>query len=1681
MTFIFQYNFSDPSKNTKAIRSYAQNGITINAPGNLRIYTNDYRSNASGIYKLINPGTAHSILEYRPRSEFKIEKDFDQTYYLNFSIVGIHETDATIPVSVSVSGVSSPGGGKMSDSIDIDVGRLSLVIDGDNNNGPAKQSVDPVPFDLPEDSLEEDLAKHYLPGKIVPVNDIDTDNDGVPDFAEGFDYSVNGASQAAANASQCFAPFTLKVRGSIPAFILAKTPVFLDYPSTKPTAINGDNDHPEPGLAFNGDVLNQHWGTFGGNLRIWRKDGNQVRSVADDFIQTASHTFEYFGITGRKREATFFIECTEGQKTFGGVPFFLHTGDEIGKRYDNVSLSFESTSGTVHDGFHVTGFAGHAFNDSLSTFSFGSGELFGGGLTFQTFQYAEEFVKDWTIDWSKCEPTVFLLSVQDPAHLTNFKRAQTTADGTYKYQLDGSLSTFGGYVAATAEPENQKPKTVMYGVNAPSLKGMTANPVYWGVISVQRTLVRVTPFHDGSNYSSLNGLYPDPPYGNHTILGGFATVDITTTENLRDKAKYVFDAPKQGQFIPVHRSSNGANGVAQVLNWNGNNSFFLTASRPGVDVFEVDGLIDGKPVPLLRIPVEAQIVNLLEPDPPQLPVALRNTKHYRDWLTPAWPQLDEEDTPVPGDIAYHLPGEGNPDFTVMAKNLDARSRKSIFMAGQMVPWLAEGKGLGWNAPFLLGDGAVGFASSSNKNRHDLSQSDIRNILLDSGPNDDIGMDLLFLEQGGPAANAWLRYYTAERTTGGNDLLIKNQRMACALRAKQYLTDAVNQKILLNFTLTKDPTEVDRAPYMKFDVVGGGALIRGAGFWDSLFHYSSPIQDLFQQTGIGSKWDIGNSYTEQIIDHMIGERWLLVSAVKNKLTALTGGPGIGSPAATNWPLAAVRITGNPGDPPIPWPSSIPLSLEFDSPTEGFVLFVSDAAKQSLAEDGFTVVTASGRDRRQVADTNPTFLLQTTYNGATRFKLYQSTFGYGSDTAAKAYGAMANALLTDIFFLDQMHGTGVEAKWWKDLRANSIVGYGAFVAGDFLFSVKDMASMATGRNIITDEILTPSEWCLSAATVAASFTPGSVVLRNGKTVLLKGGAPVFKGALRNVAILSGQHKLVDQQFIDALTELSKTSDGSITLVGEQNYQLSRNLAANAGLEKITKGSLTPTMRVLADSLTNITHYEDILGLSRGSVPVLTDQVHIAGATTSEVTGNGWGVSTKMRSMTTLFNGVDGTGARNEAKAFATSRELSVASVVTDAEIATTRAFGLSGVAACEASLKFGCFPAGTKVVMADGTSRAIDQVASGDLVQSRDQYQPHAPVVSRRVLAVTVHATTALRSITLYRAGHNRSCVASGGMGGDPRAHAERGEEPPGRACSLTLTTTDEHPFWVEGKGWTAAELLRVGDSVAGSADVGIVTDNHPVVLPGAIPVYNLDIDEGHTFFVLAEGDGGQLPIWVHNVCDEIRQLFNFLHGVQYKLVKASQELVSKEGFNLPLGTWGSSAIPGDSNLLAKELATVPTTVNGIRRQAHHLIPSAVVENHEIFKGFRLPDGKDMPPLPLKTNDKWNGEWVPEEPLEAAKLNMPYHSGFHRSYNLAISDFCDTIQKKMVDEYMKNKDILAALRVRDQELYNMVERARRVILGTGGEYSVDPIQFYKLGLSTEELEIKWLNALTTGTRR
>ncbi|MFI9331213.1 polymorphic toxin-type HINT domain-containing protein [Kitasatospora sp. NPDC052868] len=143
--------------------------------------------------------------------------------------------------------------------------------------------------------------------------------------------------------------------------------------------------------------------------------------------------------------------------------------------------------------------------------------------------------------------------------------------------------------------------------------------------------------------------------------------------------------------------------------------------------------------------------------------------------------------------------------------------------------------------------------------------------------------------------------------------------------------------------------------------------------------------------------------------------------------------------------------------------------------------------------------------------------------------------------------------------------------------------------------------------------------------------------------------------------------------------------------------------------------------------------------------------------------------------------------------------------------------------------------TPVLMADGTSKAIGDIQTGDKVKSGDPERPAGEDSGdRAVLATLVDDDEDLVDLTIKTAG----------------------------AVEETVHTTSNHPFWDDTtRSWTpAGELIQGHALKSESGELVEVAAVRPV--SGRASMHNLTVDDFHTYYVLA----GTTSVLVHNSCD-----------------------------------------------------------------------------------------------------------------------------------------------------------------------------------------------------------------------
>ncbi|WP_433367951.1 polymorphic toxin-type HINT domain-containing protein [Streptosporangium sp. CA-115845] len=146
----------------------------------------------------------------------------------------------------------------------------------------------------------------------------------------------------------------------------------------------------------------------------------------------------------------------------------------------------------------------------------------------------------------------------------------------------------------------------------------------------------------------------------------------------------------------------------------------------------------------------------------------------------------------------------------------------------------------------------------------------------------------------------------------------------------------------------------------------------------------------------------------------------------------------------------------------------------------------------------------------------------------------------------------------------------------------------------------------------------------------------------------------------------------------------------------------------------------------------------------------------------------------------------------------------------------------------------FVPGTKVAMADGTEKPIEQVKVGDKVIATD---PETGTTRAKpiIALITSKGVKNLVQITVDTDGDKGSATG-------------------------VVIATDEHPFWVsDQRAWVQATKLQSGAWLWTSSGDQLQTVGIAKWTTGHQRVHNLTVAETHTYYVLA----GATPVLVHN--------------------------------------------------------------------------------------------------------------------------------------------------------------------------------------------------------------------------
>lgn len=169
--------------------------------------------------------------------------------------------------------------------------------------------------------------------------------------------------------------------------------------------------------------------------------------------------------------------------------------------------------------------------------------------------------------------------------------------------------------------------------------------------------------------------------------------------------------------------------------------------------------------------------------------------------------------------------------------------------------------------------------------------------------------------------------------------------------------------------------------------------------------------------------------------------------------------------------------------------------------------------------------------------------------------------------------------------------------------------------------------------------------------------------------------------------------------------------------------------------------------------------------------------------------------------------------------------------DAEAKGSGSDAKSSSGSCD--VKTNSFPTGTKVQMADGSTKAIQDIEVGDTVMATDP-QTGETRPKQVTATITTPDDKEFTDLTLT-------------------------DDASPRGPPVAITSTSHHPYWSETRRqWADAGDLTPGEQLR-QPDGTTLTVQTTRDYPYAITTHNLTVDDFHTYYVLA----GATPVLVHN--------------------------------------------------------------------------------------------------------------------------------------------------------------------------------------------------------------------------
>ena len=226
---------------------------------------------------------------------------------------------------------------------------------------------------------------------------------------------------------------------------------------------------------------------------------------------------------------------------------------------------------------------------------------------------------------------------------------------------------------------------------------------------------------------------------------------------------------------------------------------------------------------------------------------------------------------------------------------------------------------------------------------------------------------------------------------------------------------------------------------------------------------------------------------------------------------------------------------------------------------------------------------------------------------------------------------------------------------------------------------------------------------------------------------------------------------------------------------------------------------------------------------------------------------------------------------------------------------------------------CFVAGTMVATEDG-HKPIETIEVGDYVWATDEKTGETSL--KQVVNTFINETTAVTHVTI------------------------NGE---------VITSTQTHPYYVVGRGWTLAGSLQAGDILVMLNGEKVVLElvQHEI-LETPVTTYNFEVADFHTYYV------GTNNVLVHNKCKvQISQKLEYVFG---NATGDKHNIDRSQGLLEQVQNIGINDTPKGRQYMLEQLMEIPDAVSEspIRNRYSSLLcgPSGVRQMDTIWENGKL---------------------------------------------------------------------------------------------------------------------------------